>query len=350
MPVAGPLPHAALQMFLERSGFVLAAEATSQLRFGSGVQPEMVFDAFEPLLGGHDGDCLLEPDFVLQLGDAPTGSGLCRWLASDRAPDRVVVARRGYPEAFNRAVDVWITDPALVIAGLAERMDGIAPEADWAARTRRESDRIWHRLEELLSAEEGLPEPAAVRAAIEAVPTGGLLALGNSLPVREADLFCPASERSLAVVSQRGASGIDGGISGATGAVSASGFPGLLLLGDVSFQHDLGGLAAARELDGSLAIVVLCNGGGRLFDLLPIRAALRDDPPAYERFFRTAPAVDPVGAAASFGVAAEAVGSATELGAAIGEALDRPGATVIAAHIDGLPAADWIRRLSGIVD
>ena len=345
-PLSTALPHAGVRRFLERSGFVLAAEATSQLRFASGIPRESVLDAFEHLLGASSGPVPLEPDFVLQLGDAPTGRGLCGWLASDRAPERVVVARRGYPEAFNRAADVWITDPGEVLDGLSDRLDGIAPESDWAARARAESARVWRRLEGLLAERGGFPEPAAVRAAVGAVPAGGLLALGNSLPVREVDLFCPAAERSVAVLSQRGASGIDGGISAATGAVAASGFPAVLLLGDVSFQHDVGGLAAARQLEHPLAIVVLCNGGGRLFDLLPIRTALRADPGSFERFFRTAPTVDPVAAARSFGVAALSVGTAAELSEAIDGSLAGSGPTVIAAQVDGPPVAEWIELLS----
>jgi 2-succinyl-5-enolpyruvyl-6-hydroxy-3-cyclohexene-1-carboxylate synthase len=269
-------------------------------------------------------------------------------LSSISAPERVAIAHRGYPEAFNRATDVWITDPNAVMQGLIERLDGIAPESDWAHRARTESARVWQRLDDLLAQAPGFPEPVAVRAAIESVPAGGLLALGNSLPVREADMFCPATERSIAVLSQRGASGIDGGISSAAGAVDASGFPGLLLLGDVSFQHDVGGLAAARKLDSPLAIVVLCNGGGRLFDLLPIRVALREDERSFERFFHTAPDLDPSVAAASFDVPAVSVRSGSELREAIAKALNRPSATVIAARLEGPPAVHWVEELRRI--
>ena len=350
MAVSKAVPAAVVNHFLERSGFVLAPEATSQLRFGSGVPRRLVLDAFEQLLGAGRGDDSLDPDFVLQIGDAPTGRSLGTWLGSDRAPERVVIAARGYPEAFNRASDVWTTDPALVLQGVAERLDGNAPEADWPARARRGSERVWRTLDELLSSEGGFSEPAAVRACLEALDAGSLLSLGNSLPVREVDLFCPASERSIAVLSQRGASGIDGAISSLAGAVDASGFTGLLLLGDVGFQHDVGGLAAASGIKGSMAIVVLCNGGGRLFDLLPVRDALSGDPAAFSRFFHTPPSVSPTAAAMAFGVPGVAVESTDALADAIGEAHARPGATVIEARLDGPPAAEWVLRLAESVD
>jgi 2-succinyl-5-enolpyruvyl-6-hydroxy-3-cyclohexene-1-carboxylate synthase len=353
--LAGPIAPrdavsaAVVVRFLERSGFVLAPEATSQLRFGGGAPRRMMLDAFEPLLGIGRGDRMLDPDFVLQIGGAPTGRGLGAWLASDSAPERVVVASRGYPEAFNRAADVWITDPALVLDGLAERLDGITPEADWSSRASAASERVWRHLEEMVASKGGFPEPAAVRAVLEALPSGGLLALGNSLPVREVDLFCPASERSIAVLSQRGASGIDGAISAAAGAVGASRFPGVLLTGDVGFQHDVGGLAAARELSAPLAIVVLANGGGRLFDLLPVREHLSGEPAVFSRFFHTPPALSPVAAAGAFGVRGVSVESTDQLSDSIAEAHAGSGATVIEARLDGSPSSEWVRELAEYV-
>ena len=346
--VSSPVPFSALERFLELSGFVLLPEATSQLRFGT--PGRLVCDAFEPLLGARPGHRPLEPDFVLQIGAAPTGRGLSRWLGSDTAPDRVVIARRGYPEAFNRASDVWLTDPVLVLTGLAERLEGIGPEADWSGRATLECNRIWEALDGLLAEADGFPEPAAVRSAVEAVPSGGLLALGNSLPVREVDLYCPSTRRSIAVLSQRGASGIDGGISAVAGAVGASGYPAVLLLGDVSFQHDVGGLAAARELPAPLVIVVLRNGGGRLFDLLPIRDIPGDPARSFERFFLTPPDVEPAAAARAFGIPSTEAGTPAELSDAIADASSRPGATVVEARVDGDSSASWVERLIRVAE
>jgi 2-succinyl-5-enolpyruvyl-6-hydroxy-3-cyclohexene-1-carboxylate synthase len=164
------------------------------------------------------------------------------------------------------------------------------------------------------------------------------------------DLFCPSTERSIAVLSQRGASGIDGGISSAAGAVGASGFPTVLLLGDVSFQHDAGGLAAARELPAPLAIVVLRNGGGRLFDLLPIRDSAGSSAKSFERFFLTPPAVEPAGAARAFGIPAIEAGTPAELSEAIADAMSRSGATVVEARVDGASSASWVERLIRVAE
>ncbi len=342
-PLRDPAPLQALGRFLETTGFVLMPEASSQLRFGGPPGRELC-DAFEPLLAARPGHRPLEPDFVLQLGGAPSGRALSAWLDSDAAPERVVIAGRGWPEACNRAADVWIADPAATLAGLADRLADAAPEVDWPARAAAAAAAVWRRLEELIGSGRGFTEAEAVRTAVASVPSGGLLAVGNSLPIREVDLFCPAGPRSLAVLAQRGASGIDGLVSSAAGAVLGSGFPAVLLVGDVSFQHDVGGLAAARELPASLAIVVLRNGGGRLFDLLPVRD-LPDLDGMFERYFRTPPAVEPVAAARAFGVPAHAASTGAELADALADAAGRPGATLIEAAVDGDSTAALLAAL-----
>jgi len=75
--------------------------------------------------------------------------------------------------------------------------------------------------------------------------------------------------RRVVILSQRGANGIDGLVSGAAGSALGTQLPTLLLLGDVSLLHDLGGLAVAR-LVRIPVLAVIDNDGGRIFDLLPV--------------------------------------------------------------------------------
>ena len=44
----------------------------------------------------------------------------------------------------------------------------------------------------------------------------------------------------------------------------------MLLIGDVALAHDIGGLLAAQRLELKLTIVLLDNGGGGIFDFLPV--------------------------------------------------------------------------------
>ena len=151
--------------------------------------------------------------------------------------------------------------------------------------------------------------------------------LGNSLPIRVADEVIDGG-RELVVLTQRGAAGIDGLIAGACGA-AATGRPTVLVLGDVSFAHDVGSLACARGLP--LAIVVIDNAGGRIFDELPVATTL---PAAdVERLWRTPTGLDPAALAAAFGLRAATATGPAAVAAAIGAALGANTATVIHAPV-----------------
>jgi 2-succinyl-5-enolpyruvyl-6-hydroxy-3-cyclohexene-1-carboxylate synthase len=91
------------------------------------------------------------------------------------------------------------------------------------------------------------------------------------MPVRDIETFWPVREDPPRVLCNRGANGIDGIVSSAFSAVAAAGRgPVVLLVGDVAFAHDIGGLLAARRLDLELTIVLLDNGGGGIVDFLPV--------------------------------------------------------------------------------
>jgi 2-succinyl-5-enolpyruvyl-6-hydroxy-3-cyclohexene-1-carboxylate synthase len=97
------------------------------------------------------------------------------------------------------------------------------------------------------------------------------------------------------VTSAACANGIDGMTSTALGAAAVADGPVVLLVGDLSFLHDLGGLIAARLFDLSATIVVVNNNGGGIFSFLPQADQL--DPATFETLFGTPTGID-IGAAA----------------------------------------------------
>lgn len=151
--------------------------------------------------------------------------------------------------------------------------------------------------------------------AAAAARAGHSLFVGNSMPVRDVDLFA-GSVLPARVAANRGASGIDGVVSTAAGFALAAG-PTVLLVGDVSFLHDAGSLSALSALastkDGlALRIVVVDNRGGGIFDFLPIAAHTGLMP-----YFTTPHDVDLVALASAYGVRARRTESAGELAAAL---------------------------------
>jgi 2-succinyl-5-enolpyruvyl-6-hydroxy-3-cyclohexene-1-carboxylate synthase len=113
--------------------------------------------------------------------------------------------------------------------------------------------------------------PGIAAAVLEAVPAGEGLFVGNSLAIRAFDgVRCPFPKR-LNIISNRGVSGIEGNMATSVGYAEASGRRVTAVIGDISFLHDLNSLIMVRQSLVPVIIVVVNNGGGRIFECLPIR-------------------------------------------------------------------------------
>lgn len=323
------------------TGFPLCLETTSQarVRLPTPMPSELtVLGAFDALFASRLGPSL-NPELVLVLGAPPTSSSFDRWRETSEA-QVAVVTDHDWLDPSNRARWLVNAGPCAFARALAARI-GSAQEAAafsarqaFAARCRRAEGLYWQMVEEVLDEASGgeLSEPAAVRVALEALPEGGLLGLGNSLPIRNVDAFVPPHSGNTRVWSQRGVNGIDGLVSGAAGAAQAAAVPSLALLGDVSLLHDVGGLAAARGLEAPLALLVLDNGGGRIFDELPVQKALAPEP-ALSRFWLTPPNADLRHAAALFQLRYARAEDTQSLRAALRAAYSERGCTLIHAVV-----------------
>jgi 2-succinyl-5-enolpyruvyl-6-hydroxy-3-cyclohexene-1-carboxylate synthase len=305
------------------TGFPVVAEPASQLRFGSGPRPGLEIDAFAALIEVDAFVAEHRPDLVIRLGRPPTASA---WHAALNVwqSEHWVLAPYGWPVAGNRGHVVHgPLDAAVPALTRALRRDletrkaaGPSPSLDeWREGLRRANAVAWQVID--ASLEGGFSEGAAVRGVVDKLPRGSVLALGNSLPIREVERFVPAADRGLHVWSQRGANGIDGLISGAAGA-AASGRPTTLIVGDVSFAHDVGGLAAARDR-APLTVVVLNNGGGRIFERLPLAEQLANDR-AFDTWL-TPPELDIEAACRAFSAEYARAADGDALGSALDQAL-----------------------------
>lgn len=98
------------------------------------------------------------------------------------------------------------------------------------------------------------------------LPEGTDLHLGNSSPVRYAQLY--RHDGRAEHFSNRGTSGIDGSTSSAVGAAHVSKNLTVLITGDLTFYYDSNGLWN-EYLSDKLRIIVINNGGGNIFRIIP---------------------------------------------------------------------------------
>ena len=111
------------------------------------------------------------------------------------------------------------------------------------------------------------------------IPKDSHLHLGNSSPIRYANLFETNFKNRINYFCNRGVSGIDGMTSTASGAAFSSGRITTLITGDLAFLYDSNALWN-KYLHGNLKIIVINNGGGGIFRLIDSK-----DSPLLEKYF-----------------------------------------------------------------
>jgi len=159
----------------------------------------------------------------------------------------------------------------------------------------------------------------------EALPDGATLVAGNSMSVRDIDSFLPSTSRALRIVGTRGASGIDGVASTAVGAAAVAEGPVALVVGDLSFLHDLNGLWPIARYDLSLTVLLVNNDGGGIFHMLPIR----EYEPDFTAYFATPHGLDFAHAAALHNLPYRVVGTRASLRTALLDAFASEGSQII---------------------
>ncbi|MBS1883498.1 MAG: 2-succinyl-5-enolpyruvyl-6-hydroxy-3-cyclohexene-1-carboxylic-acid synthase [Actinobacteria bacterium] len=290
-----PLAHLA-----RASGFPILAEPTSQMRLGPHDRSYVV-STYDTLLRDEHWAKGAVPELVLRFGELPTSKPLRAWLAASGADQIVVDPTGSWNEPTNRATAIIRADPTECASGWAVRLEKASSEGGAGgplpSRTAgrfvqgpsRPAPDAWLEAEataRAVIAEEldapavpselaaPITEPALHFALGRAHQGGDLVYTASSMPIRDQETFLAPGDADVLFLCNRGANGIDGLISSGIGAADASGRPTTIVTGDLGLLHDLGGLAALRDVLTPVRILVIDNGGGGIFHFLPQREAL----------------------------------------------------------------------------
>ena len=317
--VAGHLDRAedvcAVSLLATTLGWPLVADVTSGLRVGA-AQPSTLVPHFDLALMERDAWPALAPDVVIQFGGRLTSKRLQSFLehcALDKGAAWAFVARHPWRQDPGHAVRLRLqaaptsVAASLMAGGTSQRSGELAQLQKTYTHTLATLDGCLRRaVDEHLGDADSLTEMAVARQLSRSLPPGHALYLGNSMPVRDMDVYgdvtaaATSSEAAPAAITpapgvpvacNRGASGIDGVVSSAIGFAAGLASPTTLLIGDVSFAHDSNGMLLLRERAGQppVTVVVINNGGGAIFNFLPVAATL--DVSEFGTLFTTPPDV-----------------------------------------------------------
>ena len=309
--VCGQLPNSAdfssaVSELAARLNCLILAEPLSGLRFGAHDQSHLAV-RYNIWLG-DSAAANVRPEWVLRFGAYPVTRNLQNLVA--RALLQIVV--EPWPcwrDPAHGITHLLRTDPTACCAALLAALPEPCPDG-WS--------RTFVEWEEKARPSESVEHIAAI---IDQLPENHAVFVGNSLAIRQLDSHSGSGKKILHFYGNRGASGIDGNISTALGIAAEHGQV-LALLGDLTTQHDIGGLAQARGRD--VVIVTVNNAGGGIFDLLP-QAAL----PEFEQGWRTPQQIDFQHAALTFGLGYARAENAGDLRRALSDAIGKGGPHLI---------------------
>jgi len=218
-----------------------------------------------------DADVVLKenpPSKVLRLGGVPSGRF---WRDLEDLPKVSVwsVCRNGL-RGLGREAGVLRGSLMRILPAMGEPEE-VGDLGGWLEGVEGRGQRIEEGLEAFPDSEAGWMRTLSVYAAI-----GESVYLGNSLPIREWNLYAQWERPVRKVRVNRGANGIDGQVSTWL-AVSAGEQNAWGIFGDLTVLYDLAGLKMLAQMEGcGRVLVVINNGGGKIFEKVPRLRGMSD--------------------------------------------------------------------------
>jgi 2-succinyl-5-enolpyruvyl-6-hydroxy-3-cyclohexene-1-carboxylate synthase len=314
---------AAIEAFGAAVGYPVLADPLGGARRGAAAVAH-----YDALLRDEAFAAAQRPDLVLRVGDLPTSKPLRRWLATLDAT-QVAIDPDGAWQDPDAVVALSLgLDPASTMSALAT-LGRRTPDPAWLAAWRDADAAAARAIDVTLGEELSEPRVAAELGAL--LPPEAILFVASSMPIRDVETFFGARDDPPRVLANRGANGIDGLVSTAYGVAATRQGPVVLLIGDVALAHDLGGLLTGARHRIPLTIVAVDNGGGGIFDFLPV--ATQTD--VFEEHVATPTGLDLARAAALYGARHVPVTTVAGLRAGLEDA---EGTTIL--HVAGDRAAN----------
>lgn len=309
--------------FADRIGAVVIGDPLSNLRQYEGVSS--TYDAF---LAHHERWEELRPDVVIQLGQIPVSKRIQQWMETLTDIDYITVSPNA--DVVNpsltttihvmASVDVFVTEVYrglslqqgldTIIYEISEQKDNcihrdLDTNSVCSGQLAADSSyvQMWQQIEsnsreqlDKVQEEPNLFEGRTIHMLQQMMPDEGQLLVANSMSIRDMDYFWATGRSQAMVYGNRGTNGIDGTVSTALG-LSTNGKATVMLTGDLSFFHDMNGLAIGKTHGMNLTIVLHNNDGGGIFQYLPQKGT--DD---FDYLFNTPQGIDYSGLATMYGL------------------------------------------------
>jgi len=250
----------------EKTGFPIIADPLSQLR-SNNAENDLIIDTYDTFLRNEKVKIALKPDLIIRFGSMPISKPLTIFLRENVEAQQIVVdGGSGYRDPNQLTTDMVYCEEGYFCKKLASIISYCSINhylhkwMDMNELTKKE-------LKQTAKIQE-ISEAKLFHSLGELIPDDAVLFVGNSMPIRDLDTFFHKQTKKVTIIANRGANGIDGTISTALG-VAVIKQPLFLIVGDLTFFHDLNGLILSQLHNLPITILLINNNGGGIFSFLP---------------------------------------------------------------------------------
>lgn len=273
--VVGPAPLKEDLSFIEILAKVLKAPVLAEP--GSGVKNSKYnIQGFDGFLRSEENQSILQADLILRFGFQPVSKAVNDYLEKNNALQICFISNSNWNDgSLSAERQVWLRAPLSI-------PDVTGSATDQWLKTWKKAEKAYKKFrEKLLAPSTPLTDGYVFSKISGCLSQKSFSMLSNSFPVRDMSMFGKYGDQKIFV--NRGAAGIDGITSTAMGLSMGMQKPGVLFTGDIAFLHDINALLNAASLDEPLVVIVLNNGGGTIFRMLPVYSVKK----MYSRYFET---------------------------------------------------------------
>ncbi|MFD2043716.1 2-succinyl-5-enolpyruvyl-6-hydroxy-3-cyclohexene-1-carboxylic-acid synthase [Ornithinibacillus salinisoli] len=319
-------------------GLPVLVDPLSQIRSGDH-EKDNIIEGYDAFLRNESYRKELKADFIIRFGAMPVSKAYLFYAQEHMDAQHFIVEKHsGYREPVGNRTDFIYSDPVTLCSQLLEAGLEIHFNTKWLEKWKKMNSITRQHLEGI--SDKTLTEGSAVRTLLQAIPDRSSLYVGNSMAIRDVDTFFLSSSKDIYVLANRGANGIDGMVSSALGA-AASGTPVTLVLGDLSFYHDMNGLLAAKHYQLNVTILLINNNGGGIFSFLPQASEQKH----FEALFGTPVNLEFEQAVRMYGGSYHSPSDETELENALQKSYHETGLSVVEVKTDREENVTWHRNL-----
>ncbi|MBK7104368.1 MAG: 2-succinyl-5-enolpyruvyl-6-hydroxy-3-cyclohexene-1-carboxylic-acid synthase [Ignavibacteriae bacterium] len=254
-----------LVKFSVKNNIPIFVDGTSDLRFTKSKNENIIVN-HSAFLQNQD----LNEELIIQFGNAPTSQSVLKYLENTKAKKILINSFGDIKDPSQNKPLIIENDSQEFLEFLNSQNLNSQNKIEWKKKIinlDRKSEKIKNTI--LQNSKINL-EPYWPNELLNIIPNNSNLFISNSLPIREFDFFTSKKKNNIKIFTNRGASGIDGIISTASGIASQSKEKTFLVIGDLAFYHNISALSTLTDLKIPLIIILVNNNGGGIFSMLPI--------------------------------------------------------------------------------